>query len=139
MNTKNLLSPSIKKPKPTYTVDRVAVKMDTTNTTVYLLAKKLWPNKKFSKRRRNIFYDTDGFNESQNETLKICNECSGVLNIDSSSDIGHHILAVHIPRKACRTCRELGFEWYDSANERSYDMIILQDRVNDRYLVRKRS
>ena len=57
MNTKNLLSPSIKKPKPTYTVDRVAVKMDTTNTTVYLLAKKLWPNKKFSKP--TIFTDKE--------------------------------------------------------------------------------
>ncbi len=103
-----------------------------------LIQNRLRANKKFVKRRRNIFYDTNGFNESQNETLKICNDCSGVLNIDSSSDIGHHILAVHIPRKACRACRKQGFEWYDSANEKNFDMVILQDRVNDQYLVKKK-
>lgn len=103
-----------------------------------LIQDRMRANKNFAKRRRNIFYDTDGFNENQNETLRICNECSGVLSIDSSSDIGLHILAIHVPRKACRACRELGFEWYDAANKKNYDMIFLQDRVNDRYLIQKK-
>lgn len=103
-----------------------------------LIQDRMRANKNFAKRRRNIFYDTDGFNENQNETLRICNECSGVLSIDSSSDIGLHILAIHVPRKACRACRELGFEWYDAANKKKYDMIFLQDRVNDRYLIQKK-
>ena len=95
-------------------------------------------DKKFDKRRRSIMYDTDGFNEHQNETIRICAECGGTLKIDSTSDLGLHILAVHIPRKACKACQEQGFEWYDSATETSYDMIILQNRCDDTYQVRKK-
>jgi hypothetical protein len=42
-----------------------------------------------------------------------------------------HILAVHIPRKACETCRKLGYQWYDSADTTQYDKIYLQDRCGD--------
>lgn len=103
-----------------------------------LIRMRMKANKKFDKRRRSIMYDTDGFYEHQNETIRICTDCSGVLKIDSTSDIGHHILAVHIPRKACHACQEQGFEWYDSASSRSYDMIICQNRVDDIYQVRKK-
>jgi hypothetical protein len=103
-----------------------------------LIRNRMKSDKKFDKRRRSIMYDTDGFNEHQNETIRICKECGGTLKIDSTSDIGQHILAVHVPRKACKACREQGFEWYDSASETSYDMIILQNRVDDTYQVRKK-
>ncbi len=53
---------------------------------------------------------------------------------DSSSDRGSHILAIHIPRKACRDCKGLGYKWYDTADAREYDMIFLQDRTEDKYL-----
>ncbi|MEZ4577041.1 MAG: hypothetical protein R2875_03245 [Desulfobacterales bacterium] len=81
-----------------------------------LIRMRMKGNKKFDKRRRSIMYDTDGFYEHQNETIRICTECAGVLKIDSTSDVGQHILAVHIPRKACHACREQGFEWYDGAH-----------------------
>jgi len=92
--------------------------------------------KKFDQRTRNVFYDTDSLLEKQKETLRICHDCSGVLRIDSSSDRGHHILAVHIPRKACRECRELGDKWFDSKDAGSFEMAFLQDRTADRYVVR---
>ncbi len=84
-------------------------------------------------------YDTDGFYEHQNETIRICTECGGALKIDSTSDVGQHILGVHIPRKACHACQEQGFEWYDGASETSYDMIICQNRADDTYMVREKS
>jgi hypothetical protein len=94
--------------------------------------------KQFDRRRRSIMYDTDGFYEHQNETIRICKDCAGALRIDSEADTGRHILAVHVPRKACPACREQAFEWYDGAGETNYDMIMLQNRVDDTYQVRKK-
>jgi hypothetical protein len=85
-------------------------------------------------RHRNIFYDTDGIQETQQEQIQVCQDCAGALRIDSTSSRGNHILAIHIPRKACHGCRELGHEWYDSANLPEFDMIYLQDRTEDAYL-----
>ncbi len=58
------------------------------------------------RRTRNIYYDTDGILESQSEEIQICTDCAGALRIDSTSDRGMHILAVHIPRKACHNAKK---------------------------------
>jgi len=91
----------------------------------------------FEERSRGIFYDTDMLNERQMETIRICEDCAGALRIDSSSDRGDRILAVHIPRKACDTCRKVAYEWYESAESRAFRQICLQDRVRDEYTVRE--
>ncbi len=90
------------------------------------------------RRTRNIYYDTDGILESQIEQIQICPDCAGALRIDSSSDRGTHILAVHVPRKACQKCRQIGHDWYEAADRRQYDMIFLQDRTQDRFLAGKK-
>ena len=90
------------------------------------------------RRTRNIYYDTDGILESQIEQIQICQDCAGALQIDSSSDRGIHILAVHVPRKACQKCRQIGHDWYEAADPRQYDMIFLQDRTQDRFLAGKK-
>ncbi|MFP5213824.1 MAG: histone deacetylase, partial [Acidobacteriota bacterium] len=61
----------------------------------------------------------------------------GVLAIDSEIDTGYHIYAVHIPRKACKNCQELGYEWFQSCDFRKFNRVFLQDRTKDQYLVRK--
>jgi len=90
--------------------------------------------KKFDERPRRIYYDTDGITERQNETIRICSECGGALRIDSSSDRRGRVLAIHIPIKACKACREVGYEWYDSANRENFEMVLLQDRPEDKYI-----
>ncbi len=92
-----------------------------------------------SRRSRNIFYDTDGIQESQKEQIQICSDCAGALRIDSTSSRGMHILAVHIPRNACNACRQTGHTWYESADANDFDMILLQDRTEDKYLQKKAS
>ena len=84
-------------------------------------------------RRREIFYDTDGIVETQTEQVKACLECGGVWQIDSSSDRGQHLLAVHIPVSACESCQNLGYRWYDKAETQGFDFIFLQDRSTDDY------
>ena len=94
-------------------------------------------NHAFAERSRRIFYDTDSLYETQHETLRNCSECGGVLKIDSASDRGYQILAIHVPRKACHECREQGYEWYDSGTGKKYDIVFLQDRSQDQYQSKK--
>ncbi len=87
-------------------------------------------------RRRDIFYDTDMISDRQRENIRVCRECAGALSIDSSSSRGRRIFAVHIPRKACRSCRQVGEAWFDSASRSgSFDHLYLQDRYRGRYEV----
>jgi acetoin utilization deacetylase AcuC-like enzyme len=92
---------------------------------------------KFVQRDRRIFYDTDNIMESQHETIHACPDCSGLLTIDSESDSGRRIFAVHIPRKACEQCREAGYKTYDSVDIRRYNRVCLQDRTSDQYFTKK--
>ena len=92
--------------------------------------------RQFAERSRNIYYDTDNISEKQNETLRICSECGGVLQIDSSSDSGRRILAVHIPLRACSDCKSLGYQWFESADMKTYTAVYLQDRPEDIYMQR---
>jgi acetoin utilization deacetylase AcuC-like enzyme len=101
------------------------------------IAERMRGNKDFEERKRSIYYDTDNIREEQKETVKICSDCAGALKIDSTSDRGTRLLAVHIPTRACGKCRDLGYIWYHSAEPGSYDMVFLQDRTEDKYLKRK--
>jgi acetoin utilization deacetylase AcuC-like enzyme len=94
-------------------------------------------SREFIERTRNIYYDTDNISETQKETIRVCRDCSGVFKIDSSSSRGVHILAVHIPRKACGKCIEHGHHWFDTATTGGFDKIFLQDRTEDKFLERK--
>jgi hypothetical protein len=91
-----------------------------------------------NRRRRGIFYDTDHIRETQEETVALCDHCAGALLIDSTTDQGRHILAVHIPRKACPACKRQGYEWYEAADPARFDRIYLQDRTADKYLHKAR-
>lgn len=88
------------------------------------------------RRTRSIYYDTDGIHESQTEHVQFCPDCAGVWKIDSSSDQGKRILAVHIPKSVCRKCKDVAYDWYDSADIKKFDMVFLQDRKEDEYLQR---
>ncbi len=87
-----------------------------------------------NQRERQIFYDTDGIMEMQQETIRLCDSCAGALAIDSKTDRGAHIFGVHLPRRACPACREQGMRWYEEADRSDFDQIFLQDRDADNYL-----
>jgi acetoin utilization deacetylase AcuC-like enzyme len=97
----------------------------------------LQKDKEIDERPRRIFYDTDGIIERQKEAIRICHECGGAIRIDSSSDrSGIRFLGVHVPRKACKACKEIGYQWYETADVKAFDMVFLQDRTEDKYLQR---
>jgi len=88
------------------------------------------------RRSRNIFYDTDGISENQQESVRVCKNCSGTYKIDSSASTGYHILAVHIPWGACPRCREQGLAWFEKPGRNNYSAVYLQDMDNDEYTVK---
>ena len=100
------------------------------------LREKALNQKPFAQRTRQIYYDTGDISDEQEETLRVCHQCSGALKIESATDSGHRILASHIPQNACPECQALGKEWYDSGNLKQYHQVFLQDRPNDVYLVK---
>ncbi|MBW1981581.1 MAG: histone deacetylase [Deltaproteobacteria bacterium] len=91
----------------------------------------------YVERTRKIFYDTDGFFEGQKETVRICQECAGLVSIDSWADSGRRILAVHVPRGGCEVCRATANRWFDNASTRRFDLVCLQDRVAGTYQVKR--
>jgi acetoin utilization deacetylase AcuC-like enzyme len=87
-------------------------------------------------RERTLFYDTDNIVERQKETVRVCRECGGAWKVDSSSDRRKRILAVHIPRHACRACQETGYDWFDEAPATGFDKVFLQDRTKDQFRIK---
>ena len=100
------------------------------------IQEELQASREFIERSRNIYYDTDNISETQKETIRVCRDCSGVFKIDSSSNRGFHILAIHIPRKACGKCIEYGQHWFDTADAGGFDKIFMQDRTEDKFIER---
>jgi acetoin utilization deacetylase AcuC-like enzyme len=94
--------------------------------------------KEFVERSKTVFYDTDNIIEEQKEVVRVCRECAGVLRIDSYADTKNHLLGVHIPRKGCNTCQEIGRKWFEEGNVSRFNVVCLQDRVNDKYQVKRK-
>jgi acetoin utilization deacetylase AcuC-like enzyme len=90
------------------------------------------------RRKRELYYDTDSIRERQDERIRRCLDCAGALSIESISSTGNHILAVHIPRKACSSCRDLGQKWFEEACSGKFDYVYLQDRARGAYERRTR-
>lgn len=87
-------------------------------------------------RHREIYYDTDNIFERQKEKVRICRDCGGCFEIDSQATPGHHILAVHIPINACKSCIETGYQFFDQADKSKFDKVFLQDRPKDTYEIK---
>lgn len=94
----------------------------------------------FFHRKRRIYYDTDNIVEFQEESIRLCSECSGyrkVFSVAQSLYIGGkqtRLAAVIIPWHACATCRNEAEQEYDRLSKSQFDYICLQDVEEDRYL-----
>ena len=88
-------------------------------------------------RDRNLFYDTDNIIERQRETVRVCPDCGGAWKIDSTSDRRGRIMAVHVPRRACRACQETAYRWFDQAPAADFKRVFLQDRTKDKFRTKR--
>jgi len=61
-------------------------------------------------RHKQIYYDTDGINEVQQESLTLCDKCRGLYKVETRADSGPLCLGVEIPIDACPDCRSKGYQ-----------------------------
>jgi hypothetical protein len=94
------------------------------------------PDRRFIERQRNIFYDTDGISESQEEVIRLCAKCPGTFKIDSHASTGYRVLGIHLPWSSCPECREQALLWFDKSYGDRYYAVYLQDMDRDEYTVR---
>jgi hypothetical protein len=69
----------------------------------------------FVTREKKIYYDTDGISEEQRESVMICDDCAGLLLIETISSINQPAFCVEIPMGACDRCRDAGMRDYEKA------------------------
>lgn len=90
----------------------------------------------YIKRRKRIYYDTDGIIEYQEEAVMACESCGGLLLIESKADTGNNIFAICIPYRSCARCRSEGEYVFASTPKYKYDYVYFQDRERDVFLVK---
>ena len=100
------------------------------------LKAKLVGDAQYVRRRKNIYYDTDGISEQQEETVRVCGDCGGLVLIDSMADTGSRIFAVIVPGRSCPACRENGETFFKKTERGRYRAVYFQDRDRDLYLVK---
>jgi len=89
----------------------------------------------YTRRKKNIFYDTDGIQEKQIESIMMCSECGGTLRIESSSSVNPLSLGIEVPVAACSRCRDEGYRMLENAKkEKKYKTIQFINRVDKEYL-----
>ncbi|MDQ5985983.1 MAG: hypothetical protein CSYNP_01701 [Syntrophus sp. SKADARSKE-3] len=90
----------------------------------------------YIKRNKRIYYDTDGISEMQEEAVRICKECGGLVKIDSRADTGSHIYAIVVPGRSCSQCRREGEDCFQKTSKGRYNLVYFQDRDRDIFLVK---
>jgi acetoin utilization deacetylase AcuC-like enzyme len=90
----------------------------------------------YVRRRKGIYYDTDGINEQQEETVRVCGECGGLVMIDSMADTDARIFAVIVPGQSCPACRQAGEEFYEKMGRGKYQQVFFQDRDRNIFVVK---
>jgi len=75
-------------------------------------------------RTKDIYYDTDGISESQVESVLLCEDCSGVVKIETWSNINPLSCCVEIPMDACGRCHDSGLRMLEEAQVKGNYRII---------------
>lgn len=93
----------------------------------------------FFRRQRTIYYDTGGIVEHQDETIRLCAECSGYRLVDSVAEHQdgrvYRARAIIVPRRACESCRRSGrMEFEKSTDARARVHVYFQDSAGDLYI-----
>jgi acetoin utilization deacetylase AcuC-like enzyme len=88
----------------------------------------------FFVRSKDIWYDTDNISESQIESVKLCEDCAGVLKIESWSTVNPLSVGIEIPIKACDKCRDQGLRLFEEAQVKgNYRFMQLINRKDKQY------
>ncbi len=100
------------------------------------MKKRLIGTNRYMKRKKSIYYDTDGINERQEETVRVCDDCGGLVMIESVADTGNSVFAVILPGRCCPECRSNGEMFFERTNRGKHCRVYFQDRERGVCLVK---
>jgi acetoin utilization deacetylase AcuC-like enzyme len=90
----------------------------------------------FWKQTRSIYYDDEGINERQKETVRLCPQCSGYVTIETEArgNFGYKTAYIAIvPSKACPTCQRAAYDAVHKVKQQEqYQHYIVQNKYEDR-------
>ena len=82
---------------------------------------------------RQVYYDTAGIMESQQQEFKICADCPGLNVIHSANDRGDSLIGIQIPRRACPACQAEGYRLFEETGKMKVKGRFLQDKTGNKY------
>lgn len=85
--------------------------------------------------RKQIFYDTTGFQVSETKVYQLCDQCPGYSEIFGEG-LNQHIHAFSLPFNSCPKCQQKARDSFTRSKKESDTLTVLQDRVADIYEVR---
>lgn len=96
------------------------------------LREKAFRGRTHHQETRQVFYDGEGITEGQKERVRLCQDCAGVVTLESWVNGRGRLLAVELPRTCCAACREEGERAFGEAGLGDYALVELRDREVDR-------
>ena len=67
-------------------------------------------------RLKDVYYDTEGFGESQVESVVLCEQCSGTRKYEVWSPLNPLSVCIEIPLGACARCLGIGHQLLEDAH-----------------------
>jgi hypothetical protein len=68
--------------------------------------------------------------------VRVCNDCGGMVMIESAADNGRKIFAIILPHTCCPECRRNGETFFERVSGGQYDNVYFQDREKDIFIVK---
>ncbi len=96
------------------------------------LRAKAFGGKTHWEERRHVPYDGAMISEAQHERVRVCEDCGGVVFLESEVSGRGKLLAIELPRRSCPACRAEGLAAYAAASPADYRLVELKDRPLDR-------
>ncbi|MCL2669459.1 MAG: histone deacetylase [Syntrophaceae bacterium] len=90
----------------------------------------------YSRRKKAVYYDTSGISEEQEETVRLCDACGGLVMIESAADRSYMIFAIILPGRCCSDCRAQGEALFSRTNPGKYGRVYFQDRERGVFMVK---
>ena len=89
----------------------------------------------------NVYYDTEGFQETRHDYIRQCSHCAGTVYIESRrSSSAQTAVLVRIPFQACPECEQAGYDLWDHLLQHSEDTSsgLFQNQLHDKLSVWQR-